>query len=76
MLHETIFNATLCATPTMLLGFELLSNTCNIFPQRNVALKIVLCAKLHDIEMGSNLWLLTSLFRFYFIEIRIYVEKE
>ena len=39
MLHETTFNATLSAITTMLPVFDSLLKTCNMLPQRNVALK-------------------------------------
>ena len=34
----------------MLQVFESLSKTCNMLSQRNIALKVAMCAMLHDID--------------------------
>ena len=52
MLHETIFNVTNKIQATMLQVFEWLSNTCNMLPQPEVALKVTLCAMLHNIDFN------------------------
>jgi len=38
----------------MLQVFESLSKTCNMLPQRDVALKVAQCAMLHDIDFERN----------------------
>jgi len=57
MLHETIFNAKYKIQATMLQVFETLSKTCNMLPQRVVALKVALCANFNATISSLSLFL-------------------
>lgn len=47
---ETIFNPALKIQATIVQVFERNSKTCQVLPKHNVAVKIVLCTILHDIN--------------------------